>query len=601
MLRYSFGVVMKHQALVLSTFCLLAALATELLQAQPDERIDPKSPQLATLPEVGRMVGTAPHASRYGRHIAPLSDINNDGLADWCVSAVRTDTTLSPRPVDLLVYKGVAGKLPAVTSGQRIGPSELASNTRFLAAGDWDADGWKDIAVRIEIHDDTSGGNTEGRNVGIVAVFWGRLSGYSLSDTTRLSNGEQMWFGPNGCLSYDITQDNVDDLVVWGVFGMTNGKVIAKPALSIYRGHRGKRWGRDGVARTADWGWWNPPTFRRMYSIDQNCDNIPDLVLPWDDEDVVTAGQLSILYGTPTGDIPDTSSIVTLDLKPVNGHNALLSDVTGDGTPELLVVTMDETVRIYAGEPGVRLLEQFGTGNDPEDVEHGRWYRRPWAELPLPHKLDDAFALSGESPLFTLGDAGLNGTNDIWVYSSPFIISYSTGKHGECLDSLFDGIIYPAGEAPLVAVFLGDIDSSGVPTIAIGFDIADVVQFVKPTRNVLEDYCVHRTPLHGDALHCGNVSEVTTRDDIAATGLHLLALPNPATGQVTLRWDTEPRMIGSATITIHDERGQAVATFTPPATDGSLLWDASSLGAGHYFITLTIARRSTTTHLLLQR
>jgi hypothetical protein len=573
-----------------------------MLHAQ-DDRIDPKSPQLATLPEVGRMVGTAPHASRYGRHIAPLSDINNDGLADWCVSAVRTDTTLSPRPVDLLVYKGVTGKLPSVESGQRIGPAEVASNTTFIAKGDWDGDSHIDIATQIILKGDTTGtGGATGWTVARVVIFWGNSQGtYTLEDTTRLENGATMWQGGGEAYGYDWNRDAVDDLIIRGNNGMTNGRQIRGPQLAIYRGQRGKRWGRDGVARTADWSWWNPPTFRRMYTIDQNCDKLPDLVLPWDDEDVVTPGQISILYGKPDGGIPDTSSIVTLDLKTVNGHNALLSDVTGDGTPELLVVTMDETVRIYAGEPDVRLLEQFGTGNDPEDIEHGRWYRRPWAELPLPHKLDDAFALSGESPLFTLGDAGLNGPNDIWVFSSPFIISYSTGKHGECLDSLFDGIIYPAGESPLVAVLLGDIDGSGVSTIAIGFDIADVVQFVKPTRNVLEDYCAHRTPLHGDAIRCGNVSEVTTRADIASTGLHLLVMPNPPTGQVTLQWDTAPPMIGSATITIHDERGRTVATFTPSAADESLLWDASSHAAGHYYITLTIAERSTTTHLLLQR
>jgi hypothetical protein len=268
-----------------------------------------------------------------------------------------------------------------------------------------------------------------------------------------------------------------------------------------------------------------------MTTIDHDCDQAPDLVLYWDYEDNIITGHLSILYGTPAGGFPDTASVVTLDLAPVNGHNALLSDVTGDGLAELLVVTMDETVRVYAGAPGVRLTEQFGSGDDPPDVEQGRWYRRPWALLRLPRSLDDAFALSGHTPLFAFGDAGLNGTNDIWVYSYPWIVAYSTGRNGECLDSLFDAIAYPIRTDLRAAVVLGDIDRSGVPTIALGYDAGGVVQLIKPSREVLEDYCVWRKSLHGPEVRCGTTSTVE-QEDAESRSLRLTAEPNPATGEV---------------------------------------------------------------------
>jgi hypothetical protein len=330
-----------------------------------------------------------------------------------------------------------------------------------------------------------------------------------------------------------------------------------------------------------------------------------------DNENIVTTGQLSILYGRPDGGIPDTADVVTLDLAPVNGHNALLSDVTGDHVPELLVGTLDETLRIYAGEPGVRLLEQFGTGNDTADPTHGRWYRRPWAEIPLPHKLDDAFALSGETPLFALGDAGLNGTNDIWVYSSPFIISYSTGVHGECLDSLFDGIIFPPKNTITSVAVVDDIDGSGVRSIAIGYDeippnvsnrFPGGILFVKPTRAVLEDFCVYRTPLHGDGSRCGTISTVLPKQEEMKTLFNLRAVPNPGTGHVRLFWSTPhtgSQRGGEATISVYDIAGQAVTTAALPATDETLLWDTSSLAAGSYYITLTIAGKSTTLQFLL--
>jgi hypothetical protein len=264
---------------------------------------------------------------------------------------------------------------------------------------------------------------------------------------------------------YDFNGDDVDDLLIWGLAGVTNGRIILLPQVSIVPGHRGGRWGRNGIPRIADWHWWaSEITFNRMYSnVDQDCDGHRDIVLYHDES--TTPGHVTVLYGR-SGQFPDTNEVETISLVGANGHYSLFTDVTGDGVPELATnCGSQEVIKLYAGKPGVRLVEQYGSGNDAADPNHGRSYTRPWASVSLPKKVNpDDWFTSGFEPLYDLGDLNNDAINDLVTFTRGFVIEYNGGQY---IDSYIDaGMRWGTVTA---AARLGDIDGSGVASFAIGF------------------------------------------------------------------------------------------------------------------------------------
>jgi hypothetical protein len=536
--------------------------------------------------------------------VYPVGDVNHDGLADWILKT-RPDTSINGKtPYELRLYQGRHGRLPSLDSGQRIGLSEVASNAYFIAAGDWDGDTYTDLATEIAIAGDTSGGNTHGYEVSRVVIWWGNSKGqYTLADTSHLSSGTTVWGGVRAGIGDYRTPDGVHNLVfwTWGQ-GLTNGQIITTPKVMLFRGHRGGRWGRNGIPRTADWGWWTPPTFNRFTAIDQNCDGALDLAFFNDDSQIGKSGSLSILYGSTAGGMPDTSNLRSLSLQPVAGHAAILSDVSGDGVPELLV-SSNEVLRIFAGEPGVTIDQQFGTGDDPPDPEQGRWYRRPWALLLLPAAMHDGWANAGHDPAYDLGDGSLDGINDIWMRSWPFLIEYNTSLLGEAdgvwfcvLDSLIDGMYRAPEEEIRGTVRVGDIDGSGVSSIAVMFPSG--VSFIKPTT-ALPQTGVMRQAINPPGVRCQGVASVNDEHpDDQHNHIQLTAMPNPATGDVRFQWH-QPQTASDVRLVVYDTAGREVATLIPAAGAHSLTWDATEFATGHYRVTLISGSFTTTTPVFL--
>src|SRR5690606_7317877 len=166
------------------------------------------------------------------------------------------------------------------------------------------------------------------------------------------------------------------------------------------------------------------------------------------------------------GGLPDTSDMQSIALSPAYGHSSLFTDVTGDHVPELILNCSDNNrIRIFIGLKGQRLLEQFGSGHDPERPGEQQWWGKPWAEITLPRGVNDYW---DKSPfvLYDLGDGDLDGIGDIWCLSWPYLLCY---RGGSTLDDLADGIvdIRPANGLKTAAV-LGDIDGSGKITMALG-------------------------------------------------------------------------------------------------------------------------------------
>jgi hypothetical protein len=320
----------------------------------------------------------------------------------------------------------------------------------------------------------------------------------------------------------------------------------------------------------------------RLGVADQDCDGNADILL-YNDVAVGTA-HVSVLYGR-NGQFPDTAEAETIDLVNANGHFSLFSDLTGDKVPELAVnCGSQETIKIYAGRSGQRLVQQYGGGNSP------------WAQVWLPAKIHDGWFPGGFTPFLELGDGDRDGYADLWLSSPPFILGYS-GK-GRYLDSLLD-MAFRWG-AVTSAASLGDIDGSGVASFAVGFGgspggIAlykgvDSASHLGVSRNLphpVSERCDHSAGTEKD------------RDDRAGMpALKLAVMPNPIAGDIVVRWEGLQEGIPAAII-VADEAGQEIYHQNVPASTSEIILPAD-LAAGIYIVMLRSGNQMASTKIIIR-
>jgi hypothetical protein len=480
--------------------------------------------------------------------------------------------------------------MPSDTSSERIGLTEIGAEIRFLAAGDFDGDLHRDLVIRAQIYGDTSLGNTNADyDLFTIIVFWNDGTGhYSVNDTTQLEiTGADRW-GAGGAMSNDWTNDGADDLLMssYSTAYVRGQKTIKIADLHIFTGRAGQRWGRNGIERTPAWSWWNHPSYNKLGPlVDQDGDGAMDIPLYVNNG--TSGNTLSVLYGKPLGGLPDTTEWQTISLNSAGGNTSLLSDVTGDGLPEIIMNAGAEyMLKIYAGRPGQRLLEQYGSGNDEPQPDKG-WWRRPWAALWHAHKLSDGWTPSGGATPRELNDGNFDGINDIWLPSSPYILCYSAGDR---LDSLIDGII----ELPLIGweEWLGDIDGSGVPMIALYTDALHAIVLYKANPEIPRTGKYRKLPdLPAGVAQNGDAREMD--------GFSLTAAPNPAHDDVRISWMCEG-LNAEAQVVVRDILGREVGSWSVPASEGTITWQNDRMVGGVYFITLTIGNRSDTTQVVIK-
>ena len=482
---------------------LLATAAVLLLAhtatfAQPGERIDPRHPSVAYLQEWGYMVGSGlkckpTWGEEFGRSIIPLGDVNGDAIADFLIERMRCDSAFGDNGMkqgnELLLYYGVKGKLPATSSGQRIGISEVGSVIRYLCFGDFNNDHYNDLVVRCQIYGDTSAGNimtSRGQyDVASVVVFWNDGNGkYSLADTSRLLCDAQMWLGPRQALAVDISGDGINDLLLRGVGGgFSNGKVSKIPEWYIYKGNNNRKWNKDEGCEYIMQRWWQSPSSTRIEYWDHDCDGTADLILHNNEQAVE---KVSILYLSRGHSFLDTNDIESIDTWQANGRFILFQDVTGDAVKEMVMIGGDFSngrIKVFAGKPGQRLLEQYGDGRDSADRANARFPLRPWAQIMLPNALHDGW-FGSEHVLFDLGDINNDGTSEIVAHADPYIIIYTTGR---TLDSLIDILYNIPDESWGTLRRLGDIDGSS--QISYGATWQGRVHFLKaPPKDEIPTY-----------------------------------------------------------------------------------------------------------------
>ena len=469
------------------TLLLLLTTAALLLgqtQTHAQTRIDPRHPSVAYMQEWGTMDGTTLQClpgwkeEALGKSIIPTGDLNNDGLADYILERERCDTAFGPnkttRGNELLLFYGKKNKLPTPDEGLRIGPTEIGSISTFLCTGDFDADGFFDIVCRYDIINDTSYGNTEGLyTLSQVIIFWNDRAGhFSLNDTSWLACDGPVWLGGRQAIAADFTNDGITDLLVQTSAKQWNyGTFLPAPRLYLFTGQVGKRWGRSGESRSPVFRWWNPPAFKYMQYRDHDCSGENDLIFFDGDGNIFGNNIIDVHVAYQRSETPwiDTTEIETINVRSSGSEFALFSDVTGDHVLDLVTIGGDfegGRISVFAGKPGQRLLEQYGTGTDSSDRANGRFPLRPWVKMPTPTALHDGWTGS-EHVLFDLGDINGDDRSEIVAHSKPFIIIYTTGR---TLDSLIDVMVNIPADSWGTFRRLGDIDGSGTASFAASWD-----------------------------------------------------------------------------------------------------------------------------------
>lgn len=510
-------------------FFLLVATAVLLLgqtRSDAQERIDPRHPSFVYMQEWGTMDGATLQClpgwvgetgELFGKQIIPTGDVNNDGLADYILERDRCDTAFGAdktiRGNELLLYYGQKNRLSTPAEGLRIGPTEIGSVTTFLCTGDFDADGYFDIACGIHLYNDTSQGPT-GRYIGMPVVFWGQPNGsYSINDTTRLPCDAPLWITPNRGVSGDFNGDQIDDLLIRGTgSGFASGALVKIPRIYVFAGERGKRWGRNGRDYSPMQRWWYPPGDNAIQYRDHDCSGEKDLIFDDGGGNIFGNNIIDVFIAYQQSETIwiDTTDIEAVNVRSSGSEFALFSDVTGDQVLDLVTIGGDfsgERISVFAGKPGQRLLEQYGSGSDSADRANKRFPLRLWAKMPTPTVLHDGWTGS-EHVLFDLGDLNEDGRSEIAAHSKPFIIIYTTGR---TLDSLIDVMIRVTGGYDYnwgTLKRLGDIDGSGKPTFAVRYE--GNVHFLKaPSKDEIPTYGGRLRDLpHAIDFRCEKASSV---------------------------------------------------------------------------------------------
>jgi hypothetical protein len=189
---------------------------------------------------------------QFGADCRSAGDVNGDGFGDVIVGVPRHDNG-STDEGEVRVYLGRAGapNLSAAWSPQ--GSQTLSEFGSTLAQGDWNGDGYTDLAVGA--HDQDAGAT----NSGTVSVYYGGFFGYA-SGASWVVSGTQSdgHFGYAVANAGDIDNDGADELIVgepyYGTFDFPN-----IGAVHIFKGSM-----QSGLGTTPWWyqtGGIQPSTF----------------------------------------------------------------------------------------------------------------------------------------------------------------------------------------------------------------------------------------------------------------------------------------------------------------------------------------------------
>ena len=283
-----------------------------------------------------------------GRYHA-VGDVNADGYDDLVTSwEGRTETATAEGRLEL--YLGSNTPLGSAVWSWSSGQAE--SDLRYLAFGDFDGDGYDDLAAGAPAWDDTA------TNEGAVFVFPGSDAGLSAAPTLTITEGVG-GIGYGRVAALDADGDGYDDLAV-GASGW-DGAFVNEGAVFLYPGSA------SGLDTSAAWMAAGGQAGARLGfpapGGDVNGDGFEDLLvgaLYGDGPPGGNVGWLDLFQGSPDGlpPVPDWTSFGLTPNDLFGYYPRSAGDVNGDGFGEVVVgahlwgsSSFEGYVELYMGGP----------------------------------------------------------------------------------------------------------------------------------------------------------------------------------------------------------------------------------------------------------
>lgn len=308
---------------------------------------------------------TADRIDLFGQAVT-AADFDADGYGDLAVGVVGEGSPSEAGAVTI-IYGSIRG-LTATGSQHLVQPIDRPEESdefgRSLAAGDFDADGYMDLAVGA--HKETVEGKIES---GAVSVFHGSRDGLDRADSQfwhQASPGvvgeleHDEWFGWSVAVD-DFDGDGYGDLAIAIRFDEIGGKFHAGSVLILYGSSDGLKatgsqlWsqGSKGVRDKPEAG----DQVSAVTTGDFDADGFADVAMGFHGEDLregtSDAGAVAVLYGSESGLVSTRSQFWHQGMKDVSGlgetddrfGSALGgADFDGDGFVDLAVGVPGEAV-----------------------------------------------------------------------------------------------------------------------------------------------------------------------------------------------------------------------------------------------------------------
>lgn len=279
----------------------------------------------------------------FGYGSALDADVNGDGTPDLVLAnyGTRADNGLA-------VYLGERGSLPS-TPSQEIDTAALTFGTD-LATGDFDADGYDDVAV---------GAYASAGYAGAVEVYMGGVDGVEESPSVSYRESRGNSFLGIAVATGDINADGYDDLVL-GASGTGGDRGL----VAVYLG------GPDGLGEDPDQSIMgedgNTGLGAAIRLGDVNGDGHDDAVVDAQYEGELL-GEVRLFLGSDDGLSTEADQVIVPDVAPPSyfGHDLEVADYDRDGYADVATTSLlDERAWIYPGGAA-------GVEDSPEELEHG--------------------------------------------------------------------------------------------------------------------------------------------------------------------------------------------------------------------------------------
>ncbi|MGW4393515.1 FG-GAP-like repeat-containing protein [Streptomyces sp. NPDC004685] len=385
-------------------------------------------------------------AAKYG------DDFNGDGYRDLVITAPAATAASFDQAGSVVVSYGAAGGLTSakstVISQSSTGvPGASEAGDGFgsaVATGDFNSDGYGDLAVGAS-GEDTSAGSGTGENTGAITVLWG--SGAGLSGGTALELPPVNY--PHGygtsLASGDFNGDGRDDLAVgstsyYGVF-IYDGGTEKSSTLA---------W-RHGFAATS---LSETSYIESLAAGDIDHDGTEDLVVGGNNNETEDFFKQSV-YLAP-GDT--TRRTYAGDIS--HGDTAAVDDVDGDGYADIVTGHEWEPRSIFAGTTlGGNVTLTYGSAHGPDTSRPPVTITQDTAGIPGASETDDQFGAS-----VTLGDITGDKYADLAVGAPQETVGAA--------ESTGSVTVIPGGPAGLSTTtsYTYHEDTTGVPGVAEGGD-----------------------------------------------------------------------------------------------------------------------------------